>query len=567
MNCLFRLALFCPICFLFLSMVSQSAETPTHTKPVFGSTPASVADLQKIETAVLRQIDHLTECTVGIHIGMAQGSGVIVSPDGLVLTAAHVVGQAGRKGRIITQNGKRYPAKVLGVLQSYDAAVMKITSQKKQKWPHVKFDNGQPVDIGHWCIATGHPRGVIHNRPPVVRLGRIVRMRKRLLHSDCTLVGGDSGGPLFDLYGNLIGIHSRIGASSEWNYHIPPESFLNHWQQLIGAEQAYAKPVDNGIAAEISSEVAEHQDRKLEAPLKKNGLQIRTLLKPITKSKRQSVVVISRDQKQRALGTVVRSDGWILSKASELTGPLNCQLHDGRKYATAVKRVFRDYDLALLKIDAKNLKPVVWKSDKDPAVGSWLLSAADNDKPLALGIVGVKRRDISHQQGVLGISLEIVQNGLRVTRVTPNSGADQAGLKAGDRITHIAGDAVTQLQVFSTKIRDYSAGDVVAIRLQREQQPIEIQAVMGRPLLSIFTRGSFQNHMGGMLSGRRSDFPGVLQHDGLIEPNECGGPVFDIKGNAVGINIARAGRTETYLVPADVVQSLVTVFLDGFAVK
>ena len=67
--------------------------------------------------------------------------------------------------------------------------------------------------------------------------------------------------------------------------------------------------------------------------------------------------------------------------------------------------------------------------------------------------------------------------------------------------------------------------------------------------------------MGGDLSLRRDDFAAAIQHDTVLMPHECGGPVVTLDGKIVGINIARAGRTESYYLPADVVRESVDKML------
>ena len=74
--------------------------------------------------------------------------------------------------------------------------------------------------------------------------------------------------------------------------------------------------------------------------------------------------------------------------------------------------------------------------------------------------------------------------------------------------------------------------------------------------------------MGTKLSNRRGGFPAILQHDSGLRPDACGGPLVDIDGKAVGINIARAGRTETYAIPSDDIGMLLPRSKKGdFAVK
>jgi serine protease Do len=62
--------------------------------------------------------------------------------------------------------------------------------------------------------------------------------------------------------------------------------------------------------------------------------------------------------------------------------------------------------------------------------------------------------------------------------------------------------------------------------------------------------------MGSELSGRRSGYPTILTHDSVLRPTDCGGPLVDLDGNVIGINISRAGRTESWTVPTEVIQSV-----------
>lgn len=72
-----------------------------------------------------------------------------------------------------------------------------------------------------WATAAGLDR----KRGPMVRLGRIVSLKNDVIQTDCKLIRGDSGGPLFNLNGELIGIHSRVGSGLEDNLHVPMKEF------------------------------------------------------------------------------------------------------------------------------------------------------------------------------------------------------------------------------------------------------------------------------------------------------------------------------------------------------
>jgi serine protease Do len=97
---------------------------------------------------------------------------------------------------------------------------------------------GKSEDLkkGQWVIAIGHPGGFKKGRSAPVRLGRVLENSERVVRTDCTLVGGDSGGPLFDMEGKVVGIHSRIGDKLSNNYHIPVDTYRTGWDRMVKAE-------------------------------------------------------------------------------------------------------------------------------------------------------------------------------------------------------------------------------------------------------------------------------------------------------------------------------------------
>lgn len=194
--------------------------------------PETLKDLQEIEEHVKKLVAKVTASTVGLQIGGASGSGVIVK-DGYILTAGHVSGMPGRTATIILPDGKRIKGKTLGANRAIDSGMIQITD--KGEWPHVELATGD-LKKGHWCLAVGHPKGYYVGRSPVVRLGRVLEINKGYLRTDCTLVGGDSGGPLFDMHGNVIGIHSRIGPLITFNIHVPVTTYRETWDKLAQSE-------------------------------------------------------------------------------------------------------------------------------------------------------------------------------------------------------------------------------------------------------------------------------------------------------------------------------------------
>ena len=192
--------------------------------------PASIADLRFIEQHVETLITRVSPAVVAVEVGYGSGSGVVISADGLVLTAGHVCGKPNRSVRFTFADGKTARGRTMGVDAESDTGLMRITDPGP--WPHAITGELQQAQSGDWVLALGHPGGFDIKRSLVVRLGRIIRLTSAKLQTDCTISPGDSGGPLFDMHGRVIGIHSAISFSMADNFHVPITQFYDAWDQL-----------------------------------------------------------------------------------------------------------------------------------------------------------------------------------------------------------------------------------------------------------------------------------------------------------------------------------------------
>ena len=219
--------------------------------------PESRKDLETLQKAVGDALPKARAATVCIEIKDGSGTGVIVSEDGLILTAAHVATGVKKKVTVILEDGTRLKAETLGLVADKDAAMVRIL--EKGTYPFVEIDRAETTKLGDWVFALGHSGGFDKERGSVVRLGRLVRIASSTFQSDCMLIGGDSGGPLFDLSGKLVGIHSRVGQQLQVNMHVPMTEFVTNWEgmtkgEFIGEGPYAEKPVKGngflGLATE-----------------------------------------------------------------------------------------------------------------------------------------------------------------------------------------------------------------------------------------------------------------------------------------------------------------------------
>jgi len=213
------------------------------------STPIAVSDLRAMQGHVHTLSEKLKKCTVGVRVDQergngvmssAWGSGVIISKDGYVLTAAHVAGQPNQACKFTLHDGREVDGKTLGMFRTLDAGLLKIT--EGAEYPFAELGDSSKVNVGQWCIALGHPGGFQEDRGLVLRLGQVKNIVEgadlpdnRAITTDCTLVGGDSGGPLFDIQGRVIGINSRIGENNSTNMHVPVNAFHDGgaWDRML----------------------------------------------------------------------------------------------------------------------------------------------------------------------------------------------------------------------------------------------------------------------------------------------------------------------------------------------
>jgi len=201
--------------------------------------PESREDLIAIQTSLQKHLAEARQATVCIKMGQGSGTGVIVSESGLVLTAAHVISGVQKDMKVIMEDGTEYEAKSLGLNSENDAGMLQI--QSDDKFPFVRYeakndDSRSATRVGDWVFALGHSGGFDKERGSVVRLGRLIKVAETTVHSDCVLIGGDSGGPLFDMNGELVGIHSRVGRRLAQNMHVPLQVFHTHWDMLEKGE-------------------------------------------------------------------------------------------------------------------------------------------------------------------------------------------------------------------------------------------------------------------------------------------------------------------------------------------
>ena len=284
-------------------------------------------------------------------------------------------------------------------------------------------------------------------------------------------------------------------------------------------------------------------------------------LEPVTTRADDATVEILVDGEPVSLGTVVSADGIVVTKDTETkSGAISVRFGKDIVDAKLIARS-ADRDLAVFKVDRNGLVPIEWAVAEQPTRLGSLLTAVDKDgEPLGVGLVSVLPRTLS-KVGYLGIATGFVDGGgVLVGDVVNGSAAENAGLKSRDVIKRLNGKLVDSPVEFSYLIQKFRAGDDVEISYRRDGQEVAVKVTLGAR--SVGGGGSVRarrmNEMSGPLSDRDGGFPEALQHDIPLLPSDCGGPLLDLNGRCIGINVSRAGRVKTFAIPSSDIQTMLS---------
>lgn len=497
----------------------------------------------------------------------AQFSGVVVKPDGHILTAAHV-DVPGKTYMVTFPDGTVCIAEGLGKIEYTqdhtipDVAMMKIIT--KGVWPYAEMGWSSTLKQYEPCISISYPETM--NQPkPLVRFGYIanVQNERGFIQSTCIMEPGDSGGPLFDYMGRVIGLHSAITTAENENYEVPVDLYKKYWtalntakvySALPGADSLYNDPSAAGIISMPELKNADKDFQKRAAKYKSSCLSI--------------ISINKNGEKQKALGTLFELSGDLLKWAghntivskSSIVG--NYPLIDVAGRVVTAKVIARDIknDLVLLKPAEEIKGGIIFKAGDadslDIQPGEFLSSPLP-DTIAKASIVGNRPFSLPkmYSSGFLGAAIAYAKGPLTLTRIQPGSEASAIGLKIGDEVLSINDAPINKAQDYAMELQKYWPGDTIRLQLRRGGVTFGKTAVLGT-MPKPATNHPAEFFAGGK-SGRRDGFGQVFSHDATLKPYECGGPVFNLNGQFYGLNIARYSRTSSLTIPSMIIYDFI----------
>lgn len=320
------------------------------------------------------------------------------------------------------------------------------------------------------------------------------------------------------------------------------------------------------LAGLVGSEMLVAQ-QSLETFYRLGGKAITDVFEPQRQVIQKCSAVIYNKRKEIAYGIVISKDGYILTKASEIEGIEGISARVDKELFDEVKVISVDtlWDVALIKVDAQDLTPAEFAPDSKLEQGSWVVvndATSRTKRRVRVGIISAKSREIPTAGGAgLGVTLETVEDKLEIKEVAEGSGAEAAGVKAGDLIVALDGEKVGKFEDLAEMMKDKKVGDEVKLTVKRDGKDLDLQIKLAA-LGEMMQQMDRNDQMSGDYSKRRSGFPRVIQHDVLANSNTMGGPVLDMKGRVVGMNIARANRAETFAIPVEELQEIAKQMID-----
>lgn len=380
----------------------------------------------------------------------AVGSGFIISADGYVITNNHVVEGAGSI-RVHLNDRRVYQAEIIGLDEPSDLALLKLDAREL---PHVDFGDSGAVRIGDWVLAIGSPFGLEFSASAgiVSAKGRTVPRRSSpynymaFIQTDVAINQGNSGGPLFNLEGEVIGINSRIlsstGGSNGVSFAIPSNVAMNVLRQLRENGS-----VERGLLGVQMREVDYALARSLGLPRPRGAFVDR--VQPASPADRAGL---------RGGDIIIGFNGHDIGFYTELPFIVG-QYRPGTRTGVTVLRNGDEREFEVI-LGSSPTNAIAANSEADSQANSDPGPPAPRprlDNPLGFRVAELNRET----RQVTGIS------GVRVAQLVPGPAA-RAGLQRNDVITRFNGETIESVTDFATAAEALPDSGRIPVQILRQ---------------------------------------------------------------------------------------------------
>jgi serine protease Do len=394
------------------------------------------------------------------------GSGVIITADGYILTNNHVVTSAKKNGiKVQLSDTREYKAKLIGTDKYTDLAVIKIDADNL---PVATLGNSDDVEVGHIVFAIGAPLGLKSTMTQgiVSALGRNIGIIgdeygiENFIQTDAAVNPGNSGGPLVNINGEVVGINSAIATTNAryqgYSFAIP----LNLAKQVATDIIKYGKfrrgflgigikPVDAVTAKAAGLEKAKGvwvETVTKDAAGDKAGVEYGDIILTVDGKEVNSPQELQTTIASKHPGSMVALNIWRDKRTIEKKAELGSRDEEGEAIAEKVK------------------------NDKGESGSDSDAEKAVTVKELGVTVTSIDSKTKKRYE---------VEKGVLVSNIEDMSPAQDRGLKKGDVVTEVGGQKVSTPDQFESSVKKLKPGDAVMLRVKGEDKkmrfvPIEI---------------------------------------------------------------------------------------------
>jgi serine protease Do len=394
------------------------------------------------------------------------GSGVVITADGYILTNNHVVASAKKNGiKVQLSDTREYKAKLIGTDKYTDLAVIKIDAENL---PVATLGNSDDVEVGHIVFAIGAPLGLKSTMTQgiVSALGRNIGIIgdeygiENFIQTDAAVNPGNSGGPLVNINGEVVGINSAI-ATTNARY------------------QGYSFAIPLNLAKQVATDIIKYG--KFRRGFLGIGIRpvdaVTAKAAGLDKAKGVWVETVTKDAAGEKAG-VEYGDIILTVEGKEVNSPQELQTTVASKHPGSVVllKIWRDKKIIEKKAELGSRdeeSEIVAEKVKNDKEGS--AEEAEEEKAVTVKELGVTVKSIDSKTK----KRYEVEKGVLVSNIEDLSPAQDRGLKKGDVVTEVGDQKVSTPDQFESSIKKLKAGDAVMLRVKGEDKkmrfvPIEI---------------------------------------------------------------------------------------------
>lgn len=415
--------------------------------------------------------------------GTGFGSGALISADGYILTCSHVI-DIGPRATVTLSDGRAFEAQILGRNRAQDYALLKIEAEGLE---HFEIGSSTELEVGSWVVALGHPGGPYSDVQPTFALGKVKALHKQIpvqmmdrfyndaIETDVPIYAGNSGGPLIDLDGKLLGLNGAILMMGENAYASPIDQIMADYERLAAGEEIEGEKLSMGemftlMQEQFSPEMMEQMQERMGKMFGQDGMgemfgnlfgdnermqeMLQTFMNPEMMEQMQELLggLFNGENGENPLGNLFGEDGGGMQEMLESF--MNPEMQEQMQ---------------------KMLQGMFNGENGENPFGNLFGEDGGGMQEMLEGLLGGNGENPLRPEttvpeaprAYLGVKAEELETGgVKLTQISPDGPASFSKLEAGDLLRSIDGQAVQSLSDMGRIIGNYQPGDMAVFEVE-----------------------------------------------------------------------------------------------------